>query len=193
MATLKALLEQSDPIFEIGVYIDDEFSLDDATGKQEDVLGEIVGVGRVVTFQPAKGLSPVLDNEAYRQLLRSRIARNTWKGGVQDLQDTWRVLFGEGIIVQDNQDMTIDVVTIGLDSQIVQDMIQHGLIVPKPQSVGINYYFADDAVFGYDMETATIKGYDHANWMQSEPKPSFSYDTESETDGMLGYDEGYWT
>ena len=193
MATLKAILEQSDPIYEIGVFLDDSFDLDNAGGRQEDVLGVITGVERVLPFQPDKGLSPVLDNVAYRTLLRSKIARNVWKGGAEDLKETWNTLFGQGIVIQDNQDMTIDVVTVGLDSQIVQDMIKNGLIVPKPQSVAVNYYFAADAVFGYDMETDTIKGYDHAAWMKSEPDPSFSYDFDDAAAGMLGYDESYWT
>ncbi|MDU4960210.1 MAG: DUF2612 domain-containing protein [Sporomusaceae bacterium] len=193
MAMLSALMQPSEDIFAVGVYLDDEFDIDNAVGKQQDILGHIVGQERTLPFQPARGLSPVLDNYAYRQLLKAKIAKNTWKGRVEDLKETWLTLFGKPIIIQDNQDMTIDVVVVGLFDQIVKDMILNGLIVPKPQSVGVNYAFADEAVFGYDMETASIKGYDHADWMNPNPVDSFAYDTDNDEQRMFGYNQGYWT
>ena len=104
MAMVKAILIKSDDIFNLAVHFDDEFDLDLATGNQEDLLGIIAGISRILDFQPDKGLSPILDNFAYRNLIRSKIAQNMWKGGILDLKDLWRVLFGEGIIIQDNQD-----------------------------------------------------------------------------------------
>lgn len=191
MGVISALLKHSEDIFSLGIYLDDYFDLDLATGAQEDVLGVIVGADRTLPFQPDRGLSSVLDNEAYRNLLKGRIARNMWNGGVEDLKEIWRTLYGTGIIIQDNQDMTIDVVVIGLNDQITANMIQKGMIVPKPQSVGVNYHFAQKAVFGYDMETDSIKGYDHVDWMTPLPLPSFSYDLDKKP--MYGYDDGYWT
>lgn len=194
MAMVTTLLEYSDAIFECAIYLDDEFDLDLAEGNQEDILGEIVGANRVLDFQPDKGLSPILDNFAYRNLLKAKIAQNMWKGGIYDLNSIWKVLFGEGIIIQDNQNMTIDVVVIGEGfDQITKNLIQKGYIVPKPQSVAINYSFSDGPVFGYDMETSTIRGYDHANWQDPNPKDSFSYDLEDKKLHLFGYDECYWT
>ena len=89
--------------------------------------------------------------------------------------------------------MSIDVLAIGINDQITKEMVQQGLIVPKPQGVHVNYYFADHAVFGYDLETDTIKGYDHADWMNALPDVSFSYDVEDPASGMSGYDGSYWT
>lgn len=192
-AMMSALLQHSEDIFSVAVYMDDEFDLDSAVGAQQDILGEIVGQSRTVDFQPAKGLSPVLDNYAYLNLLRAKIAKNMWKGRTEDLREMWLTLFGTPIIIQDNQDMTIDVVVVGLYDQISKDLIQNGYIVPKPQSVKINYAFADDAVFGYDMETSTVKGYDHAYWMNPNPLDSFSYDMEDDKQRMYGYEKGYWT
>ena len=193
MATVTALLKYTDDIFNLGVYMDDYFDLDAAVGVQEDVLGQIVGANRVLPFQPDKGLSPVLDDEAYRTLIRAKIAQNLWKGGAEDLAETWRTIFGDGIIIQDNGDMTIDVVVIGLNDDISQQMIQQGLIVPKPQSVGIKYHFSAKTVFGYDMENDLIRGYDHADWAYETPLPSFSYDMNDAENGMVGYDDGFWT
>jgi len=193
MRTVKTLLAPSEAIFSLAVHLDDAYDLDYATGAQEDVIGVLVGAKRTLNYQPGKGLSPVLDNAAYRNLLRARIAKNIWKGGIYDIKQLWNVLFGKGIIIQDNQDMTIDVLTIGIHDQITKEMVKQGLIVPKPQGVRVNYYFADRAVFGYDLETDTIKGYDHAAWMNSMPEISFAYDTDDPQIGMQGYDASYWT
>ena len=114
MAVISAVLKHSEDIFSLGIYLDDYFDLDFATGAQEDVLGVIVGADRTLPFQPDRGLSPVLDNAAYRNLLKAKIAKNMWKGGVEDLKGIWRTLYGDGIVIQDNQDMTIDVVVIGM-------------------------------------------------------------------------------
>ena len=193
MRTVTALLTPSDDIFALAIELDDEFDIDYATGVQEDVLGEFVGAQRTLPYQPGKGVSPELDNAAYRKLLLAKIAKNQWKGGIYDIKELWNALFGKGIIIQDNQDMSIDVLAIGINDQITKEMVQQGLIVPKPQGVHVNYYFADRAVFGYDIETDTIKGYDHADWTNALPDVSFSYDVEDPAGGMSGYDGSYWT
>lgn len=192
-AMLSALLQPSEDIFSVAVYLDDEFDLDIATGKQQDILGEIVGQSRTVDFQPDRGLSPVLDNYVYKNLLKAKIAKNMWKGRIEDLRDIWLNLFGKPIVIQDNQDMTIDVVVVGFNDQMTKNLIQKGYIVPKPQSVGVNYAFADEAVFGYDMETSAIKGYDHADWMNPMPADSFGYDMDDEKQRLFGYNKSYWT
>ncbi len=193
MRTVTALLTPSDDIFALAIELDDEFDIDHATGVQEDVLGEFVGAERTLPYQPRKGISPELDNAAYRKLLLAKIAKNQWKGGIYDIKELWNALFGKGIIIQDNQDMSIDVLAIGINDQITKEMVQQGLIVPKPQGVRVNYYFADHAVFGYDIETDTIKGYDHADWMNALSDVSFSYDIDDKNAGMSGYDESRWT
>ena len=193
MQTVTALLAPSDDIFALAIELDDEFDIDYAMGVQEDILGEFVGAQRTLPYQPDKGLSPVLDNAAYRNLLRAQIAKNLWKGGIYDIKELWNTLFGKGIIIQDNQDMSIDVLAIGIIDQITKEMVRQGLIVPKPQGVRVNYYFSDRAVFGYDLETDTIKGYDHADWMNALPDVSFSYDVDGTESGMNGYDDGCWT
>lgn len=192
MAMVTVLLRPSDDIFALAATMDDEFDVMLATGVQEDVVGTLVGANRTLKFQPDKGLDPVLDNAAYRMLLQAKIAQNMWKGGIMDLRDLWTTIFGDGIILQDNQNMTIDVVVIGNSfDQIVRNMIQKGLIVPKPQSVKLTTYFSDQQVFGYDMETNTIRGYDEANWVEENTKDSFAYDCDES--GLFGYDTGNWT
>lgn len=190
-ATLLAHLQHTNDIFNCAIYIDDNFDVDLAIGDQLNRIGEIVGADRTLPMQPGRGYSPVLDDNAYRNLLKAKIAKNFWKGGTDDLVEIWVSLFGEGIIIEDPQDMTINVTVIGIDDYITQFMIKNGLIVPKPQSVAINYFFSGKAVFGYDIEDDFIKGYDHADWAYENSLPSFAYDV-APSDDMGGYDEGYW-
>lgn len=136
MATVEALLRHSDDIFEAGIYVDDEFDLDEAVGVQEDTLGEIVGMERTLPYVPHTTGSQVMDNESYRIMLKSKIAKNIWKGGIEDLEEIWNILFGTRIPIQDNQDMTVTV-TIDSYDRLLREHIIHGLIIPKPQSVRI--------------------------------------------------------
>ena len=191
-ATIKAVLKHTTDIYACAVYLDDYFDVDTAQGAQLDILGEIVGASRALPFQPRYGISSVLEDPAYRNLIKAKIVKNLWKGGIEELSGTWENLFGEGIVIMDNQDMTISVIVVGIDDEITQEMIMEGLIVPDPQSVGVNFMFSSKAVFGYDMdgETDPIRGYDHASWVVDYMLPCFAYD--SNGDGLLGYDEGNW-
>lgn len=152
MATLTALLKYSEDIFACTVYMDDYFDLDIAGGEQEDVLGILVGADREVSYQPDHADSSILNDEMYRVLIKSKIAKNAWKGGIEDLQEIWQVLFGQPLKIIDNQDMTIDVDVAGFsigspNDAAIKEMIQHGLIVPKPQSVRLSFLMQlDDAL-----------------------------------------------
>jgi len=132
-----------------------------AIGAQLDVIGTIVGVGRVLPFQPSLGLSPVLDDSTYRTLLKAQIGRNTWNGTIDGLQALWQSLFPGGtIIIADHQDMTFTVILYGAFSPIMVDMIEHDLIVPRPEGVLINYVFGTLPLFGADLNNSFIAGAD---------------------------------
>lgn len=158
---LTALLRPSDDIFSLGISIDDEFDIDLAMGSQEDMLGEVADIKRLLPYQPASQPSPVMDNETYRAMIKARIARNLWKGNVESMEDVWQTLFGTRIVIQDNQDMTI---TVTLDSypRTLQENIIHGLIIPKPQSVRVNCLanFSADVENHISMLKSTVKTID---------------------------------
>lgn len=149
IAMVTALLQPLDDIFAIGITIDDEFDVDLAVGAQEDTLGEIVKMRRTLPFQPTTIPSPVADNEIYRMLIKSQIAKNYWKGGIEDIEEAWLDIFGKRIVIQDNQDMTITV-NMNLYSGIFWEILLYGMIVPKPQSVLIKFqteYRVDSVTF----------------------------------------------
>ena len=141
MSIMAAFLGHTDDIFSAGIYLDDEFDLEIARGKQEDILGMFVGEERMLDFIPQSGESPVLDNESYRVLLKSRIIKNLWKGGIEDLQDSWEELFNDRIKIRDNQDMTIDILVKDPFDNRLNEAIARGKVFPKPQSVLVTYVF----------------------------------------------------
>ena len=141
MSIVAAFLGHTDDIFSAGIYLDDEFDLEIARGKQEDTLGMFVGEERMLDFIPQSGESPVLDNESYRVLLKSRIIKNLWKGGIEDLQDSWEELFNDRIKIRDNQDMTIDILVKDPFDNRLNEAIARGKVFPKPQSVLVTYVF----------------------------------------------------
>ena len=129
-------------------------------GAQLDIIGQIVGQSRTMTFQPSDSVSPILDDTTYRTLLLAKIALNQWDGNMGSMAATWQTLFPGGTIaVQDNQDMTMNVYVTGAFTSILVDLINNGLIVPRPEGVLVNYYFGDAPYFGYNIENAYLDGY----------------------------------
>lgn len=145
---------------------DDAFDLDLAIGPQLDTLGVIVGQARTVGFQPSNGVSPILDNDTYRLLLRAKIAQNEWDGNIDSLQGIWQTLFPGGTItIVDGQNMAVSIVLSGAFRSITQDLIENGYIVPRPQTVEYTYTFSELPIFGFSTESsAYIDGFGAGKW-----------------------------
>lgn len=137
------------------------FDLATARGVQLDTLGVIVGQGRTVNFQPSNGVSPVLDDSTYRILLQAKIFNNQWDGLIGSLQGFWQKLFpGGSIAIQDNMNMTANVIVYGSFTSIIVDLINNGYLVPRPQAVQYTYVEGTFPLFGVDLETSFISGVD---------------------------------
>jgi hypothetical protein len=146
-------------------FISSNFDLDFAVGNQLDILGEIVGVSRTVPFQPSGGVSPVLTDDTYRLLIKATIANNQWDGKINSLYGIWANLFPGGkISIIDNQNMTATIVITGSFSSIIEDMISHDMIVPRPQAVQYFYDFGILPFFGFGPNNAFIAGFGVGNW-----------------------------
>lgn len=140
------------------------FDIDTAIGKQLDMIGEIIGVKRLLPFTPTED-DPLLDDDHYRFLLKSQILRNVWDGTNENIYDIWELLHPEvAISIKDNQDMTVTVLFIGQLTQLEQEMIQYGMIVPKAQGVLMNYAFSLPPLFAHNQDNEYFKGYDEGNW-----------------------------
>lgn len=147
------------------VDIEGAFDLDVAVGVQLDVLGQIVGVSRVVPFQPSFSISPILDDVTYRLLIRATIANNQWDGKIGSLYPLWSQLFAGGyIIIQDNQNMSANIILTGTFTSIIQDLITNDMIVPRPEGVKYNYFVGGLPFFGFDRDDAFVAGWDTGKW-----------------------------
>jgi hypothetical protein len=147
------------------LFISSSFDIDQAIGVQLDTLGEIIGVGRIVPFQPSGGASPILDDDTYRLLLRATIFNNQWDGKIGSMYPIWRSLFPSGrISIIDNQNMTATIVASGSLTDIIKDLIRHDMIIPRPQSVAYNYIFSDLPLFGFGPANAFIAGFGVGKW-----------------------------
>lgn len=169
VAWLTALLTKLDDVTASASALTAAFDLDAAVGLQLDILGQILGVGRTVSFQPSGGAGPVLDDATYRLVLRARIARNQWDGTLGAIQELWANLFGAVpayLILVDNQDMTMTAVVIGLADPIQQDLVTNGYVVPKPAGVGLNVATPANKLFAYGVDSSAFGGYGVGYWIQ---------------------------
>jgi len=162
---LQTLLNILDDISNCLIEINGAFDLDVAIGVQLDVLGQIVGVFRTVPFQPSASVSPILDDTTYRLLIKATIANNQWDGKIGSLYPIWSQLFAGGqIIIQDNQNMSANIILTGTFTSIIQDLITHDMIVPRPEGVQYNYFIVGLPFFGFDRDDAFVAGWDTGKW-----------------------------
>lgn len=172
-----------------------EFDLDVAYGKQLDIIGQWVGVSRNIAVpisgvyfswdadfslgwdfgvwqnpnEPADITS--LPDDAYRLLIRAKIAANQWDGTTQGIYVIWGAVFPDlTILIQDNQDMSYALALIGgtIDS-LTLALLTGGYIPLKPEAVRITYYYVsidDSPVFGWDVDSTRLKGWDEGAWVR---------------------------
>lgn len=145
--------------------LNSSLDLGQATGSQLDTLGVILGQSRTMTFQPSDSVSPILDDTTYRLLLQATVYRNHWDGKLLSLRTIWNALFpGATLLITDNQNMTVSFDVAVAYTSIIQDLITHNLILPRPQGVLYTFSFAGLPLLGYDQETATIAGWDQGKY-----------------------------
>lgn len=114
-----------------------------------------------MTFQPTGGSSSTLDDESYRLLLKAKVIWNHWDGKTQSLYGIWKRLFpGGSIIIYDSLLMSAVIVMYGTFSPIIVDLINNGLIVPRPQGVLYTYDFGLGPYFGFDLNNIYASGLD---------------------------------
>jgi hypothetical protein len=146
------------------------FDVDTAVGDQLDKIGAWIGVSRHLN-RMVLGVD-TLDDPTYRVLIKLFIAMNTWDGTVPGIYDIWNAILASTygpILVEDYQDMTMAIVLLvppaGL---LILAILSNGYFLMRPAGVGIIGFFTPsipgDPVFGFDVETSTISGFDVGAW-----------------------------
>lgn len=170
------------------------FEVDSAVGDQLDIIGKWVGITRDVDI-PIPGVyfswdgaadlgwdygswqNPseptevtTLPDDAYRTLIKAKIAANKWDGTTEGAYEVWEQVFTTfTILIKDNQDMTYELGLIGgtVDSLTLQLVLQ-GYIPLKPEGVRLAGVFtpADDGpLFAWDVESDFLAGWDDGSWV----------------------------
>lgn len=174
----------------------EHFNLDTAVGVQLDAVGLWVGASRRLKlplevyfewdgsvilgwdsgswqgeFDPVTGLV-LLPDDAFRRLIRSKIAANNWDGTIPGAIAVWDIAFdgGQTIIIQDNQDMSMVVGFVGPAlSAIDQALLTGGYTPLKPAGVRIAYYAIPSGpgpLLGWDSNSDELRGWDFGQWAQ---------------------------
>ena len=190
IAVLSAILQPF--VDEIAVLesIPGKYDVDVASGRQLDVVGQWVNLGRNLNEpiagvyfslddaalgldagflkgkeDPAEGVI-ALDDPTYRLMLYAQIAANYWDGSLQQAQRILAEIFaGQPLIhifIQDNADMSIDIgISGGTPSALFQALITSGYFRVKGAGVRINSVFINPGpFFGLDTENYNISGLD---------------------------------
>lgn len=204
MAVVKALAQGPVDIQAIEAAFPTDYDLDVAAGVQLDAVGKWVGISRNLQvqlanvyfswddtpllgwdsgswkgdFDPTTGIVSLPD-DAYRGLIRAKIAANQWDGSIGGAQAIWDMVFAgaQTIILQDNQDMSMVIAFFGPPLTAIQQALLTGGYFPlKPAGVRINFYgvpantgplFAWDA----DVSSTTLAGWDSGSWVQEISPP----------------------
>ena len=92
-----------------------------------------------------------LNDDEYRQLIKGKIAANTWDGSIPGAYDTLAAAFGMSgnVTITDNQNMSQTVtITGGTLTATQRAMLTQGLIPIKP--AGVQQFFVEPATAPYD-------------------------------------------
>lgn len=126
------------------------WNIDTNTQEQLNVIGRIV-----VIDQPWEAVS---DDETYRLLLKSKIAKNNSDATIQGIISAMSFIFsGNAVTVRDYEDMTFDVTFEDIITPSQVDILTQFDLVPKPQGVRLIGYAApaistifgnEDAIYG---------------------------------------------
>lgn len=167
---MTAALTKGTGTSEVMTNLPDDFDLDRAVGLQLDVIGQLVGVKRMLNFQPSSG-SAVLDDATYRLVIRAKIAQNQWDGTMAGLETIWKAVLPNDILIAfDNQDMSMTIMVPTLQSELIGELIKHDYIVPRPMGVLLNYSISEFPFFAYANAEGGyaqgLAGYGEGTWVE---------------------------
>lgn len=168
------------------------YNVDFAVGEQLDFIGQWAGVTRNIaipipgvvftwdgtaaegwdfgSWNGASGSSviTVLPDDAFRTLIKARIAANSWDGTIPAAYAIWSELFPTyNIIIEDYGNMTMLTAIVGVvpDSLTVA-LFTGGYIALRPEGVLNSFAIPVDTgpIFAWDTETAYLAGWDEGSW-----------------------------
>lgn len=145
-ATIGALVSQTG----IPSAIINGFDLNTAEGKNLDIIGQYIGLKRIVKALVIGTNTNVLNDDQYRLLLKLKLIKNTNFSSTGQLKAALFALFPTSIRLYDNRDMTYDYQLSSIWSDLVNIIVAEELL-PVPMALGYTATVVTDIVslYGY--------------------------------------------
>lgn len=142
----------SQGLFDAAQAVTTSYSIEGNVQEQLNVIGRVVVVDR-----PWESVN---DDEIYRLLIRSKIAKNNSDATIQGIIGAMSFIFsGNNVTISDYEDMSFDVTFEDAITPEQVEILMNFDLVPKPQGVRLRGYAVppistifgnEDAVFGYE-------------------------------------------
>lgn len=171
MAMIEAMVQPFVDIQNVLYTFSNAYDLDQAEGKQLDVIGEWVGISRDVKtplegvyfaldtvgvgldegvwlgpYDDPNGLTTIPD-EFYKLMIFAKIANNHWTGSIPEAIRFMNLAFnpyGYYFCIDDSQNLEIGIGLVGgsgTPTPIIQQLLTTGKFDIRPAGVGLEYYF----------------------------------------------------
>lgn len=164
-AYVAAFLNMISPSVDMYISFNTIFNVDNAVGDQLDQIGELLNISRQLPVVD-ENIPSVLTDEYYRTVIKAKIMSAQWDGTREGLEEILSTLLpNANFDIIDSQDMNYQVALLdnSLDATS-QALLFQGYILPKPAGIGCTYNIYEKELFGWDSNTAFIKGWDQAEW-----------------------------
>ena len=155
MSFLDAILDHAIALGSTNESIGEAFDLSNAAGNQLDIIGDMVGVSRLLSYVPENGTRE-MDDDEYRLAIQLKIARNEWDGTNGGAIDIYSDIFGEDISVtyEDNQDMSVNVIIDGFFTTREAEILNATGTLLVPAGITKTITTNGGTVDGYEIFTA---------------------------------------
>ena len=142
------------------------FDVNNAVGKQLDILGEYIGISRELNYVPPSG-ETVLGDTDFSMLVRMRVAQEAWSGSNDEVMDIYSIAAGNdlNIYYEDNLDCSINV-----EADVTQTSMLLALNANKeflqPAGVHVNLVLNDSMITDHEYNGLAITGISYSDKME---------------------------
>lgn len=140
----------------------EQYNMEKAQGVFLDLLGKWTGVSRNLEL---RSTSSRMDDETYRKVIKAKIAISTWDGTMGSLPGILNSVFPDiSITVTDHQNMTVTATVKSQLSDILLDILNNGLLIPRTYGVNMKYVLPTQTT---DEEIPIKRGHALVSFMQT--------------------------